>query len=53
MHAPSRPYAAGHPRAAPAGFALAALLYAALPNPVETSIFPIPPELLVPPGASP
>jgi hypothetical protein len=33
--------------------ALAALLYAALPNPVETSIFPIPPALLVPPGAAP
>jgi hypothetical protein len=33
--------------------ALAALLYAALPNPVETRIFPIPPDLLVPPGAAP
>jgi hypothetical protein len=34
-------------------FALAALLYAWLPNPVESSVFPIPPALLVPPGASP
>jgi hypothetical protein len=33
--------------------ALAALLYAALPNPVEGGVFPIPPALLVPPGAAP
>ena len=34
-------------------FALAAVLYAGLPNPVESSVFPIPPALLVPPGGSP
>ena len=33
------------------GLAAAALAYAVLPNPVDGGVFPIPPALLIPPGA--
>jgi hypothetical protein len=34
-------------------FALAALVYAALPAPVESGIYPVSPLLLIPPGGAP